>query len=212
MRHLNAFYSQGLNRRHGLVGHVFQGRYKAILVQRDNYLLELARYIVLNPVCAGMVATADEWNWSSHNAVVENARAPKWLSAGSLLGQFGDSAVRAVAAYQLFVSAGYGKASPLSATRHQSVLGDEAFVARHSDRLGATDFTAVTKIQRGFGALSLAEYGRRYSCRDEAMARAYCSTAFTMAEIGQHFGVGYKTVGRAIRRYEGEAGNWARGA
>ena len=55
MRHLNGVYTQRFNRRHKKVGHVFQGRYKAILVQKENYLLELSRYIVLNPVRAGMV-------------------------------------------------------------------------------------------------------------------------------------------------------------
>lgn len=66
MRQLNGVYTQHFNRRHKLVGHVLQGRYKAILVQKENYLLELARYIVLNPVRAHMVASPDDCYWSSH--------------------------------------------------------------------------------------------------------------------------------------------------
>ena len=63
MRRLNGVYAQAFNRRHGQVGHVMQGRYKSILVDREAYLLELARYIVLNSVRAGMVAAAQEWAW-----------------------------------------------------------------------------------------------------------------------------------------------------
>jgi REP element-mobilizing transposase RayT len=65
MRHLNGLYSEYFNRRHHIVGHMFQGRYKAILVQRESYLLELSRYIVLNPVRAKIVRSFEQWPWSS---------------------------------------------------------------------------------------------------------------------------------------------------
>lgn len=70
MRHLNGVYSQYINRTYQRVGHVFQGRYHAILVEKDSYLLELARYVVLNPVRARMVGDAGEWSWSSYRAMV----------------------------------------------------------------------------------------------------------------------------------------------
>ena len=66
MRQLNGMYTQYVNRTHNRVGHVYQGRYKAILVEKESYLLELARYVVLNPVRAGMVVNAAEWRWSSY--------------------------------------------------------------------------------------------------------------------------------------------------
>jgi REP element-mobilizing transposase RayT len=75
MRQLNGLYTQGFNRRHRLVGHLFQGRYKAILVQRERYLLALTRYIVLNPVRAGMVASPDQWPWSNHQFVAGHSPA-----------------------------------------------------------------------------------------------------------------------------------------
>ena len=68
MRQLNGVYTQAFNRGHARVGHVFQGRYKAILVQKESYLLELARYIVLNPVRARMVRSAKDWPWSSYRS------------------------------------------------------------------------------------------------------------------------------------------------
>ena len=78
MRQLNGVYTQSVNRRHGRVGHVFQGRYKAILVERDSYLLELARYVVLNPVRAGLVADLADWPWSSYPAIVARRAPPPW--------------------------------------------------------------------------------------------------------------------------------------
>jgi len=73
MRQLNGVYTQQSNRKHGLYGHLFQGRYKAILVEREAYLLELSRYVVLNPVRAGMAKDIDDWKWSSYPAMMGDA-------------------------------------------------------------------------------------------------------------------------------------------
>ena len=85
MRQLNGVYTQSFNYAQNRVGHVFQGRYKAILVDKDNYLLELARYIVLNPVRARMVRSAREWPWSSYRATVGQQPKPGWLNTEWLL-------------------------------------------------------------------------------------------------------------------------------
>ena len=74
MRQLNGVYTQSFNRIHQRVGHVFQGRYKAILVEKGNHLLELCRYVVLNPVRAGMVSKPGDWKWSSLKAQPMPAR------------------------------------------------------------------------------------------------------------------------------------------
>ena len=202
MRQLNGIYSQDFNRRHHLVGHVFQGRYKAILVQKECYLLELARYIVLNPVRAGMVNRAEEWPWSSHAAFVATSGAPAWLETDWLLSQFGPSRIEAVKAYRKFIASGMDRRSPLKETQHQLVLGNDAFVAQHSQPLGQQELTAVCRDQRRLGARSLAQYSEEYSNRDEAMARAYRSTVFAMVEIAKHFNVSYQTVSRAVKKYE----------
>ena len=81
MRQLNGVYTQTLNRNHSRVGHVFQGRYKAILVQKDSYLLELSRYIVLNPVRASMVHSAKDWRWSSYQSTAGLVATPNWLTS-----------------------------------------------------------------------------------------------------------------------------------
>jgi putative transposase len=131
MRQLNGVYTQQFNYRHETVGHVFQGRYKAILVQRQTYLMELIRYVVLNPVRAGLVATPGAWPWSSHVMVSDAAKAPEWLDTEWLLGQFSDQHDIAVRAYREFVAAGRSIPSPFVAMRHQDVLGDDDFFKRY---------------------------------------------------------------------------------
>ena len=88
MRQVNGIYTQAFNRRHGRVGHVLQGRYKAVLVDKDSYLLEVSRYVALNPVRAGLVAAAGEWPWSSYRTVMGKAAAPDWLVVEDLLRLF----------------------------------------------------------------------------------------------------------------------------
>jgi putative transposase len=131
MRQLNGLYTQDFNRRYGLVGHLFQGRYKAILVQKENNLLELTRYVVLNPLRARMVESLDDWPWSSHPFVTGQDEPPPWLDTEWLLGQFGTQRGEALKAYLQFVQAGRGLPSPLEKVRHQLVLGDDAFAERH---------------------------------------------------------------------------------
>jgi hypothetical protein len=88
IRQLNGVFTQSMNRKHSHVGHIFQGCYKAILVDKVNYLLELCRYIVLNPVRACMVDSPDEWSWSSWHCMLGNATSPNWLFSDALFLQF----------------------------------------------------------------------------------------------------------------------------
>lgn len=202
MRVLNGSYSQYFNRRHELVGHLFQGRYHAILVQRETYLMELTRYVVLNPLRAGMVASLDDWPWSSHACVIGKMLAPAWLDTSAILQHFGGKRNQAIEAYRRFVLAGIGRASPLQHLKHQLILGDDAFIAQSRIMAPADHFTAVSKKQRRAAKLSLADYEARCPNRDEAMASAYRSTAYTMEQIAVYFGVSAKTVSRAVRRFE----------
>jgi len=205
MRQLNGVYTQSFNRRHSRVGHVFQGRFKGILVQKSAYLLELSRYVVLNPVRAGMVEDAGDWPWSSYGAVIGNTDAPPWLDTDWLLGQFGTLRRTAVKEYVDFVRAGVGQASPWEQLRYQVFLGDESFVERFHDTKRPDQVREVPKGQRRALAKSLDEYRSSCSNRDEAMASAYGSGAYSMKEIGDFFGVHYMTVSRAVRRFEAQA-------
>ena len=88
MRHVNGVYSQAYNRRHGLVGHLFQGRFVAVLVNRDAYLLALCRYVERNPVAARLVQKTGDWPWSSYRAHVGQVVPPAWLDVEGLHGYF----------------------------------------------------------------------------------------------------------------------------
>ena len=203
MRQLNGLYTQRFNREYEMSGHLFQGRFKAILVQREAYLLELSRYIVLNPVRAGMVEFPKQWPWSSYWLMTRAAPAPDWFDRDWLLSQFGTDRASAVKAYQRFVLAGRGLHSPLMQTRHQLLLGDDSFVDQYSQTRQPDELRELSRAHRRLLAKSLNEYEESSSNRDEAMCAAYLSGAYTMAEIGRHFGVHYMTVSRAVKKYEG---------
>ncbi len=136
MRRLNGVYTQAFNRRHGRVGHVLQGRYKSILVDKDAYLLELARYIVLNPVRAGMAQRVEDWPWSSYAITAGKREAPGWLDAEWITKQFGANPIAARQAYRHFVREGVDGASPWEALRGQVYLGEDKFLA-HMEKLAA---------------------------------------------------------------------------
>jgi REP element-mobilizing transposase RayT len=203
MRQLNGVYTQMSNRRDGSVGHLFQGRFKAILVERETYLLELARYVVLNPVRAGMVANAADWPWSSYRAMVGLESAAAWLETDWLLGQFGAERLQAQAGYAAFVSQGIGQPRVWDGLRHQVFLGGEAFVDRHRTAAKPLErLREVPRAQRRPLAEPLADIARRYPLSREAMARAFQTGVYTMQEIADYFGVHYSTVSRAVRQLE----------
>ena len=202
MRQLNGVYTQRFNRRHGRVGHVFQGRYKGILVERDSYLLELARYVVLNPVRAGMVQAPGDWRWSSYAAMCGLAPVPDWLETDWILGQFGSARCEAVARYVRFVHEGAHRPSIWSQLQGQIYLGSEVFVHQMQALIEERpNIEEVPRIQRRPLARPLAEYAADYP-RNEAMARAYLSGRYSLVEIARHFGVHYSTVSRVVRRHE----------
>lgn len=202
MSQLNGMYARHVNWRHDLVGHLFQGRYKAILVQKENYLLELSRYIALNPLRGQIVSSLDDWPWSSFPYFVGAVHCPSWLERNWLLGQFGATETHACEQYRNFVLAGVGGTSPLATTRHQILLGDDAFVSQHQHLETSEKLVEVVKNAREAVALALPDFLARYADRNEAMARAYLSTAYTMPQIAGVFGVSTKTVSRAVAAYE----------
>lgn len=202
MRQLNGLYTQGFNRRYREVGHLFQGRYKAILVQKETYLLALTRYVVLNPVRADLVDDPIHWPWSNYRATVGMVDAPTWLDTDWQLSQFAGQRKQAIAHYRRFVMEGKGRSSPLDETQYQLFLGDDSFVEQHRQEKKSEALREVSRAHRKSLVLSLGDYQKRYTVRNEAMAQAYLSGAYTMAEIGQHFSVHYMTVSRAVRHHE----------
>ncbi|MGH8274082.1 MAG: REP-associated tyrosine transposase [Gammaproteobacteria bacterium] len=201
MRQLNGVYTQHFNRRHGRVGHVFQGRYKAILVDKNEYLLELARYIVLNPVRASLVRAARDWRWSSYRATAGQTKVPEWLQSEWLLAAFGSRKGRAQEAYKRFVAEGKNLPSPWQALRNQVYLGDERFVERMQRRIDKEKvLSEIPMTQRRPRAKPLAVYERKASSRDAAIAAAYGSGGHTLKEIGDYFGLHYSYISRIVAK------------
>jgi hypothetical protein len=128
MRQLNGIYTQKFNRRHARVGHLFQGRFKGILIEREAHLLEVLRYVVLNPVRAGLVDAAEDWPWSSYRATAGDERPPGWLATAWTLAQFSGTEELARRRYRDFVAEGRGAPRLWAAVRGQIYLGSETFV------------------------------------------------------------------------------------
>ena len=148
MRQLNGVYTQRSNRRHGRIGHVFQGRYKAIIVQKDAYLLELSRYVILNPVRAGMVKDLQEWPWSSYGSMIGESPTPTWLETDWLLACFGKQRKRAIAKYIDFVRAGIGLPSIWKDLKYQMYLGSDDFVESMRHKLADSNKESLKEISR----------------------------------------------------------------
>lgn len=202
MRQLNGIYTQTINRKHRRVGHVFQGRYKAILVEKDSYLLELARYVVLNPVRARMVSDIGEWRWSSYPTMIGVEASPEWLQTDWILGQFGAQRKRAIARYIDFVREGVGLPEIWEQLRGQVFLGSDEFLQKMQDLLDP-DIAEIPRSQRRPAALPLEHYQNQVETPHEAMAIAFASGDYTLQKIAEHFGVHYSTVSRAVKKNDG---------
>ncbi len=130
MRRLNGSYTQRFNWRHQRVGHLLQGRFKSLLVEREGYLLELCRYVVLNPVRAGFVSDPAQWMWSSYGTTAGMSAAPPWLDVTGVRQLFDADHDRAQQAYQRFVLEGIGHPSPWAHITGQIFLGSPTFLTR----------------------------------------------------------------------------------
>jgi putative transposase len=210
MRQLNGTYTQRFNRRHGRVGHVLQGRFKAIVVERERYLLELSRYIALNPVRAGISGKAEAWCWSSYRATAGLQSAPPWLTIAPLLERFSADACAAADAYRRFVAKGGGAVSPWAQLRGQVLLGTQAFVEEMAPRLGLLEGAKEVPRAQRFAArpalTALLNGARHAASRNRAIVDAHVNHGYTLAEIARQLGLHYSTVSRiaaaAMRQFK----------
>ena len=202
MRQLNGVYTQRFNRTHARVGHVFQGRFKAILVDKDSYLLELARYVVLNPLRAKMVRRLERWQWSSYPATCGQAAKPDWLQVDFVLAQFATQRARAIEHYVAFVHEGTRAPSVWSQLQGQIYLGAPAFIEKMQALVDKKpSLTEIPRAQRRAAKRALAEFASAHE-RNDAIALAYLSGQHTMSAIAAHFGMHYTTVSRLVKAYE----------
>lgn len=206
MRQLNGIYTQVFNRRYHKVGHLFQGRYKAILVDKDNYLLELCRYIVLNPVRAKMVNQPQSYAWSSYRITAGSGSGPGWLQTDWVLAQFHRRRDAAQSLYKKFVKEGIGDAGPWGQLDSQVILGDEKFARQVRKRAHVR--VDVKEIPRGqryagrprLGALFSDSSGMTKTDRNELIKQAHHEYGYTLSSIGDALGLHYTTISKVINQ------------
>lgn len=206
MRQLNGVYTQYYNRRHKKPGHIFQGRFKSILVDRDSYLLELCRYIVLNPVRAGMVGHPEDYKWSSYCMTAGHFSPKPFLETEWVLGQFGKTIRKARAGYVSFVNLDIKKESPWNLLKGQCILGEDDFISKIEPLL--KDKFLVLEIPKRERlvhrppieeVLSIKKIAYKRK-RDKAVIRAHKEFGYTLKEISEHLGLHYSTISKIVNK------------
>jgi len=203
MQLLNGVYTQWFNRRHQRVGHLLQGRFKAILVEKEPYLLQLARYIVLNPVRAKMVRSARDWPWSSYRATAGQADSPEFLTTSWIQSQFDENPTSAARAYRMFVSQGRG-INAWDELRAGAFLGTDSFLDQLRPLLKEKPPDPGYLNRERFAArLSLEELFADASDKVTRNERIYQSVRvhhYTLQEVGDHVGLLYSTISVIAKR------------
>lgn len=203
MQLLNGIYTQKFNRQHKRSGHVFQGRFKAILVEKESHLLELARYVVLNPVRANMVGSADEWPWSNFLATCGRIEAPEFLETDWTLSQFDVGRIRAIRAYRRFVSQGKGL-KVWDGLRAGSLMGSDAFVEHLRPLLFETPLDPnVLRKERDVARPSLDELFSSVSDKASQDRLIYEATRvhhYKLREVGDFLGLHFSTISVIAKR------------
>ncbi|HLE17118.1 MAG TPA: transposase [Syntrophales bacterium] len=207
-RQLNGVYTQKYNWWHSKTGHLFQGRYKSILVDKENYLLELCRYVVLNPVRANMVEKPEEWKWSSYGATAGLKTVPNYLTVDWILGLFSNNKAEAQKRYRKFVREGIHTGSPWDDLQGQILLGEEGFIEKYKDLL--SDKEQIKEIPRPQRYVSRPRLSKLLSKEDKTTRRnrqvyaAHVKYGYTLKEIADHIEIHYTTVSKAIKSLEGK--------
>ena len=205
MRQLNGVYTQLFNKRHGRTGHLFQGRYKAILIQKDSHLLEVSRYVVLNPVRAKMVEKPEEYAWSSYMATAGNGKPHPCLTTDWILGQFSGKQGKAEKEYRKFVSWGIGQKTIWTAVRGQALLGEQDFVDKMVDHLRKNkDIPEIPRSQRYAHRPTLEQLFGGYVAenmrkRRAAVLKAVEQFGYRQQEIAAHLDLHYSSVSRIVK-------------
>jgi hypothetical protein len=202
MRHLNGIYTQSFNRKHRKSGHVFQGRFKSFVVDKQSYLMALSSYIVLNPVRAKLVKRPEEWRWSSYRAAIGLEQTPKWLDTSFIIGQFEGFDEEARCRYKLFVSEQLNEKSPFSDVVGQIFLGGKDFVDRMRVKVAEKfNHTEIPREQRHVCRMEmkgLFNDTKTNKERNEAIIEAHIKHGHKQADIAKHLGLHYTTISKIL--------------
>jgi putative transposase len=205
MRQLNGVYTMYFNRRHRTVGHVFQGRYKAILVERESYLLEVCRYVVLNPVRSGTVKGPGDWRWSSYRGTAGLDKPRAVLTTDWILGQMGRRKGEAIRRYRAFVRDGIGGGAIWKEVKGQSILGEDDFIDEFIDHVrGYKEIKEIPRGQRYLGRPGLEDLFpekivRDREIRNEVIGKAVGEWGYSQREVADYLKLHYSTLSRIMK-------------
>ncbi len=195
MRQLNGVYAQWFNRRHDRVGHLFQGRFGARLVQDDEHMLTVCRYIVRNPLRTSNPIHPLDWPWSSHRAILGLEPPPAFLDVDRLLSFFGATKAAARELYRAHV-----EETDDPPPSHPLVNGDDGFVADHVALVPPDP-----EFPRRYSVVTPPPLAELVHDRDDvsAVAAAHLDHGYSMRQIATHLRCGTATISRRIRAHEG---------
>lgn len=205
MRQLNGVYTQSFNKRYQRVGHLFQGRFKAVVIQKESHLMEVIRYVVLNPVRAKIVDNPNQWKWSSYLATAGYKKSHPCLTTNWILLQFCSEMKTAEEKYQQFVLEGRELEPVWKDIRAQSVLGDDNFMKTLVDYVkGKQRIPEIAKSQRFINrpALSMlfSDDTLKDRCvRNEQIFKAVQSHGYTQREIADYLGLHFVSISRIMK-------------
>jgi len=215
MHYLNGAYTTYFNKKRHRSGHLFQGRYKAILVDMDTYAQELSRYIHLNPVRAGLVPGPEDYHWSSYRKYIGLDKGPDWLFVDFVLGCFSRRRTEAQRKYREFIESlvrhRHQDKNPLDETVFSTILGSPDFINTIRERFNAGkeisyDVPASKVFQRAPSLEEIEEkvrkvFGDEFSIvRQAGLYISHHYSGLRLKEIGKYYGVGASGVSQASRR------------
>ena len=223
MHHINVSYTVYFNKKYRRVGHLFQGRYKALVVDKESYLLELSRYIHLNPVRAGIVKKPENYRWSSYQYYIgKNKVIPEWLNIEWLVERFGPDKSFAFQQYRRFIEEAITKdiKNPFENTFVNTILGSNDFVekvrkisrdnVKKDYEIPATkslicsyDIEDILKIVSEYFSINIGEIKRkkyRFLPRKVAIYLSRKNTSLSLKELANYFDVGYTAISESIRQ------------
>jgi hypothetical protein len=196
MRHLNGIYTQRFNRRYSSIGHLFQGRFKSMLIDGEAYLLDVARYIVLNPHRAGLSKTVKEWKWSSYRATAGFAGVPDFLTVDAILKRFSGRRSKAMELYTEFVDDGIIAENPFKNARGGALGSSDKLLKKIREALDGCDLDDEKRISEnriarpGLGELFAAGE------RDINIGIAVNKHRYKLKEVGDFLGLHRTTISK----------------
>jgi putative transposase len=205
MRDLNGNYTQWFNARHKSVGHLFQGRYKAFVIEKETYLLQVARYIILNPIRAKLVDHPKDWKWSSYRFTAHFDKTPTWFHSDWIINFFGEKKEDAQKCFRKFINNGIDANDPHNDSKNGFVLGSPQFVhwIWETQTSGSEKLKEHSREQRIVGRPSLSEIFENVKTKDErdvAIKFARFRCGYLTTEIAEYAGLHRSVVGKISRK------------